>query len=161
MDADELRNNTERRKGDDINFRVTKKPEQVLKQYRATARIIQLLPQRDNGRHKIAGAEQVIQTHHDGADQECRKRQQCQYGGCEDRPYGQGHSHQCHTPGTGLQNRHDIVQSTHRKTDNKNSQRNTHQGNTPTGPWRARQNCLWRIKRPARSCWPAGCEETC
>ena len=77
MDANEFRDNAKRWQGHDIDLRVSKKPEQVLKQYWTAARVIQLLPQRNDSRHEITGSKQVIQAHHNGTHQQCWESKQC------------------------------------------------------------------------------------
>ena len=57
-----------RGQGDNVDFGVPEKPKQVLKQYRAAAAILQLLPKLDNAGHEKAGPQQPVEGHHYGGD---------------------------------------------------------------------------------------------
>ena len=160
MNTEQFGHDAKSWQSDDIDLRVTKKPEQMLEQDGAATGIIQLLSQRNDGRHEVAGAEQIIQAHHDGADQERRKSQQRQHCGGEDCPDGQRHTHQRHASCTRLQDCDHIVQATHGEANDKKCQRNNHQCNAPTRPWRPGQDRLRRIQGPARTGWPPRHKET-
>lgn len=79
MDAQEIRDDAERRQCNDVHLRVAKEPKEMLEENRTAAFVIKVLTERDNGRHEKAGAEQTIERHHDRADEQRRKREQTQH----------------------------------------------------------------------------------
>ena len=102
MDADQVGDDAEGGQRHDVDLGVAEEPEQVLKQYRAAAAVTEMFPHLDDGRHEEAGLQKLIQRHHDGADEQSRKRQQRQNGGDENAPYRQRQPHQRHPPRAGL-----------------------------------------------------------
>ncbi|MCY1243933.1 hypothetical protein D9M72_569760 [compost metagenome] len=122
MGADQVGDQAKGRESNDVDFRVAKKPEQVLEQYRAATLVIQLLPQRDHRRHEKAGAQQLVEQHHDRADEQRREGQQGHDRGHEDAPYRKRHAKQCHAVRARLQHRGDVVQPAHGGGDNENRQ---------------------------------------
>ena len=97
-----VRHQAEGRKRDDIHLRVAEEPEQVLEQYRATPTRLQGLAHVHDIGHEKAGAEQAIKQQHHRTDEQRRESQQAQYGGSNDRPDRQWHTHQGHAPAAGL-----------------------------------------------------------
>ena len=74
MRADQVGDDAEGRQRDDIDLGMAEEPEQVLEQDRAAAAMFQLLAHLDDGRHEEAGAEQPVEQHHDGGDEQGRER---------------------------------------------------------------------------------------
>ncbi|MNR07940.1 hypothetical protein D3C85_1240740 [compost metagenome] len=122
MGTDQVGDQTKRRESDDVDLRVAEEPEQVLEQYRAATLVIELLPQRDHRRHEEAGAQQLVEQHHDRTDEQRREGQQGHDRGHEDAPYRERHAKQGHAVRARLQHRGDVVQPAHGGGDNKNRQ---------------------------------------
>jgi len=57
MHTEQVGDDTKGRQGDDVDLGMAEKPEQVLKQHRAAAGIVTLLPHGNDGRHEEAGTE--------------------------------------------------------------------------------------------------------
>lgn len=68
----------------DVDLGMTEEPEQMLEQDRAAAAVAQALARLDDGRHEEARAEQTVEQHHHGTDEQRRKGEQRQNGRRED-----------------------------------------------------------------------------
>ncbi len=101
----------------------------------------------------------LVQDHHDGADEQGGKGQQRQDGGHENAPYRQGQAHQRHPPRARLQHGHHVVQAAHGEADDEESQGNEHQNDSPARPRSAVEDGLGRVQGPAGTRGPAGHEE--
>src|ERR1700680_1834389 len=143
IDTDQVGDDAEGRQGDDVDLGMAEKPEQVLKQYRASAVVGEVLSLRDEGGHEETGAQRLVQYHHDGADEQGGKRQQRQDGGHENAPYRQGQTHHGHSARARLQHVHHIVQTAHGESNDEKRQGNQHQDNSPISPGRAPEDGLW------------------
>ncbi|MCY1178252.1 hypothetical protein D9M73_185940 [compost metagenome] len=157
--ADQVRHQAEGRQGDDVHLRMAEEPEEVLEQDRAAALVIQRLAHRDHRGHEEAGAEQAVEQHHDGADEQRREGEQGEDRGHEDTPHRERHAEQGHAVGAGLQHRGHVVQAAHGGGDDEDRQRNQHQHDAPFGARRALGDRLRWVERPARAAGPAGDEE--
>ena len=124
--AQTVRDDTESRKRDDINFRVTEEPEQMLEQDRAAAFVSSARPS-TSCRHEETRAEVRSSSHHDGADNRARESEQAENGRDENAPDRQWHAHQRHALAARLQHGRDVVQPAHRERDNEYGQRHEHQ----------------------------------
>ncbi|MCY1425588.1 hypothetical protein D9M71_413790 [compost metagenome] len=138
---------------------MAEEPEQVLEQDRAAALVIQRLAHRDHRGHEEAGAEQAVEQHHDGADEQRREGEQGEDRGHEDAPHRERHAEQGHAVGARLQHRGHVVQAAHGGGDDEDRQRNQHQHDAPFGARRALGDRLRWIERPAGTAGPAGDEK--
>ena len=84
---------TECRQDQDIHFRMTEEPEQMLEQDRAATAVVELFTERDDRGHEKAGAQKPVEKHHDSADKKGRKGQQRKHGSGKDAPDRQRHAH--------------------------------------------------------------------
>ena len=159
MRADQIGNDAEGRKCDDVDFGMAEEPEQVLEQDRAAAAILHLLSHLDEGGHEEAGTQHAVEQHHDRGDEQRRECQQCHYRGREDAPHRQRHPHQRHAAGARLQHRHHVVQPAHGEADDEQDQRGQHQNDAIILPGGAGENRLRRVQGPASSGGPARHEE--
>ena len=69
MGAEQVGDDAEGRQGNDIDLRVTEEPEQMLEQQRAAPTVGRGLSHRDDRGQEEAGAQEAVESHHDGADQ--------------------------------------------------------------------------------------------
>ena len=145
----------------DVDLGVPEEPAQVLEQQRAAAAVVEGVPDRDDRRHEEAGADGLVQDHHDRADEQRRERQQAEHRRHEDAPHRQRHPHQRHAAGTRLQDGRHVVQPAHGERDDEHRQRPQHQQDAPVDAGRAGQDGLGRIQGPARPGGTAGDEIAC
>ncbi len=128
---------------------MTEEPEQVLEQYRAAAVVLALAAHREHLRHEEARADDAVEQHHDGCDEQRREREQAQDRRDEDAPDRQRHPHQRHAAAARLQHGRDVVQAAHRERDDEHDERQQHQKDAAVDTGRAVGNRLWWIQRPA------------
>src|SRR5713101_9137400 len=149
MGADQVGDDAEGRYGDDVDLGMAEEPEEVLKQQRTAAAVIQVLSQLDNGRNEKAGPQDPVEQQHHAADEQGGEGQQRDDGGREDAPYRQGHAHQRHPPRARLQHRHHVVQPPHGEADDEQDQGGEHQNDAPVPPRSAGEDGLGRVQGPA------------
>src|SRR5262249_20259256 len=65
MGADQVGDDTEGWKSDDIDLRMAEKPKEVLKQYWTAARVAEMFPGLDESRHEEACPKCPVEQHHD------------------------------------------------------------------------------------------------
>ena len=69
MHAQQVRDDAKGRQGDNVDLRVAKEPEQMLEQHRTATLRFQHIPHGQHGGDEETGAEQLVEAHHDGADE--------------------------------------------------------------------------------------------
>ncbi|MNT01227.1 hypothetical protein D3C72_1356840 [compost metagenome] len=136
--GNDVADDAEARQDQDVDFRVTEEPEQVLEQDRVAAAF-----RREEGRAEVA----VRQEHGDTACQN-RQREQQQEGGDQNRPGKQRHLVQRHARSAHVQDRGDEVDRTEDRRGAGNVQAEDHEIHRRPGHARRRE---WWIDRPSAS----------